>query len=464
MNNIESKSIGDLVLRQRSFYISHGTRSVAFRKEQLKKLEHILRTNEPLLFDAIYADLKKSKQDTITTELALIYHELGLAVRKLSKWSNRKRVGTNFINFPSRSYILPEPFGVVYIAGAWNYPYQLTLLPLVSAIAAGNVAVVKPSEMAPHTSQIMARLINENFPADYIHVLEGGADVAGKILEQRFDKIFFTGGSRIGKIVYEAAAKHLTPVTLELGGKNPAIVLPDCNIDITAKRLIWGKFMNAGQTCVAPDYILVHSSIEQPLLSRMKQLLHDHYSTTTLTENFMSIVNRNHFERLSKLIKPGYVFYGGVTDPEQLFICPTILQNITFDDEVMKEEIFGPILPVIRYNDLQEAIQKVQKYEKPLAFYVYGKRSAVTKKLFDELSFGGGSLNDSVMYFGNHHLPLGGVGASGMGAYHGFEGFRTFSHYKSIMEKGTWLEFWFLKSPPYKKWKLSIMRFLMEKL
>jgi aldehyde dehydrogenase (NAD+) len=457
-------NIVELVSKQRAFFSSHGTRSVMFRKKQLKRLEFILRQNEPLLFDAIYADFKKSKQDTITTELSLVYHEIRLAIRKLSRWSAKQHVCTNLINFPGRSYRLPEPYGVVYIAGTWNYPYQLTLLPLVSAMAAGNTAVIKPSEIALHTSHAIAHIINENFPADFIHVLEGGPDVAGEILQHRFDKIFFTGGTRVGKIVYEAAAKHLTPVTLELGGKNPAIVLPGCNIDITAKRLVWGKFLNAGQTCVAPDYVLVHASVEQSLLAKMKQLLDAHYSTTTITGNFMAIVNRDHFERLIKLIEPGKVFYGGVSDPEQLFISPTLLHNITFHDGVMKEEIFGPILPVLRYEDLQEAVQQVQRYEKPLSFYVYGKRSGTTDKLFSELSFGGGSLNDSVMYFVNHHLPLGGIGASGMGAYHGFEGFKTFSHYKSILEKGTWAEFWFLKTPPYKKWKLKLMRMLLEKL
>ena len=456
--------LNELVSIQRAFYKSHKTRNVVFRKEQLKKLELILRQNEPLLFEAIYADFKKSKQDTITTELSLVYHEIRLAIKKLSRWSAKQYVRTNLINFPGKSYRLPEPYGVVYIAGAWNYPYQLTLLPLVSAIAAGNTAIIKPSEIAAHTSHVMADLINSNFPSEYIHVVEGGADIAHEILQQQFDKIFFTGGTRVGKIVYEAAAKHLTPVTLELGGKNPAIVLPDCNIEITAKRLVWGKFLNAGQTCVAPDFILVHSSIEKPLLARMKELLEKHYPTDKIAENYMAIINQNHFNRLQKLIEPGEVFYGGTFDPVQLFISPTILHNVTFNEEVMKEEIFGPILPVIRYDSLNEAATKLLNYEKPLSFYVYGKRSKVTEQLFSQFSFGGGSLNGSVMYFVKHNLPLGGVGASGTGAYHGCEGFKTFSHYKSIMEKGTWAEFWFLKTPPFKNWKLKLMRFLMEKL
>ncbi|MDD8017859.1 MAG: aldehyde dehydrogenase family protein [Bacteroidota bacterium] len=457
-------AIPEVVASQRAFFDSQATRSVDFRIQQLKKLETILRNNEDDLAVAIYADLKKSRYDMITTELSLVLGEISTAIKKLPAWTKKQRVATNLVNFPARSYRLAEPYGVTYIAGAWNYPYQLTLLPLVSAMAAGNTAVIKPSELAVNTSHTLAKLINENFPSEYIHVIEGGAETATEILQQKFDKIFFTGGARIGKIVYEAAARQLTPVTLELGGKNPAIVLPDCNISVTAKRLVWGKFLNAGQSCVAPDYLLVHSSIEQKLLGEMKRLLDKYFSTEKITENFMAIVDDRHFERLKGLINPDKVFYGGVTKKEDRFISPTILRNMTFDDDVMKEEIFGPILPAIRFDSLDDVVKKITRYEKPLSFYVYGKKSETTEKLFNNFSFGGGSLNDSVMYFGNSNLPLGGIGASGIGAYHGYEGFKTFSHYKSIMEKGMWIEFWFLKSPPYAEWKLKILRFLLEKL
>ena len=457
-------NISKLVSAQRALFNTGITRTVEFRIEQLKRFDQALQSNEQLLLDAIHADLKKSRYDTFTSELSLVYREISFMLKNMKKWSGKQRVRTNLVNFPARSYLLPEPYGVTYIAGAWNYPYQLTLIPLIDALAAGNTAVVKPSEVAPQTSAAMAKVINATFTPEYCHAVEGGADVAREILEQKFDYIFFTGGTTIGKIVYEAAAKHLTPVTLELGGKNPAFVLPDCDIKTSAKRIVWGKLLNAGQTCVAVDFLLVHSSIEQQLLEEMKRVLEQHYPKESIAENYMAIVNERHFNRIQKMIDPDKVYYGGKSDKKNLFIPPTILHNVTFEDEVMKDEIFGPLLPVVRCNDLTEAIKKVKEYPKPLSLYVFGSNNGEKEKLFRELSFGGGSQNDAVMYFVNDHLPLGGVGASGIGEYHGYEGFKTFSHYKAIMEKPTWLEFWFLKVPPYSEWKLKILRFLIEKL
>jgi aldehyde dehydrogenase (NAD+) len=454
----------ELITAQRTFFESGATRSIDFRIAQLKKLDRALRLNEQLMLDAIYTDLKKSRYDTFTSELSLVYREISFSLRNIRRWSKKQHVRTNLVNFPSRSYRLAEPFGVTYIAGAWNYPYQLTLIPLIDALAAGNTAVVKPSEVAPNTSAAMASIINNAFPAEYCHVVEGGAEIAKELLEHRFDYIFFTGGTAIGKKVYEAAAKHLTPITLELGGKNPAIVLPDCDIETSAKRLVWGKFMNAGQTCVAPDYILVHASIEQQLLDAMKRILDRHFPKNDFSENFMAIVDEKHFDRITSLVDTEKVYYGGVFDKKRLFISPTILHTVTFNDAIMKEEIFGPVLPVVRYVNLDETISKIKQYPKPLSLYVFGSSNAVKEKIFHELSFGGGSYNDTVMYFANDHLPLGGIGTSGIGAYHGVEGFKTFSHYKSIMEKATWLEFWFLKTLPYKEWKLKILRLLLEKL
>jgi aldehyde dehydrogenase (NAD+) len=457
-------TIAQLVSAQRIYFNSGATRSAGFRTEQLNKFEQVIRNHEQLLLDAIYADLKKSAYDTFSSEISLVYREISFMKKNLKRWSRKQRVRTNLVNFPSRSYLLPEPYGVTYIAGAWNYPYQLTLLPLIDSLAAGNTAVVKPSEVAPQTSAAMAKIINENFPVEYVHAVEGGADTAREILDQKFDYIFFTGGTKIGKIVYEAAAKHLTPVTLELGGKNPAVILPDCSLPVAAKRIAWGKFLNAGQTCVAPDFLLVHSSIEQRLLQELKKVLDENFRQDAVGENFMAIVNEKHFDRLRSLVDDSKIYYGGNFKKEELFISPTILHNISFDDAVMQEEIFGPILPVVRYENLDDAIRTLQSYPKPLSLYVYGNDRASKEKLFASLSFGGGSANDSVMYFVNDHLPLGGVGASGIGSYHGVEGFKTFSHYKSIMEKSTLLEFWFLKSPPYKRWKLKLLRLLIEKL
>ncbi|MBP6673425.1 MAG: aldehyde dehydrogenase family protein, partial [Bacteroidetes bacterium] len=440
------------------------TRSVEFRLEQLKRFERALKANEQLLLDAIFADLKKSRYDTFTSELSLVYRELSFMIKNVRKWSKKQRVQTNLLNFPARSYRLAEPRGVTYIAGAWNYPYQLTLLPLVDSLAAGNTAIVKPSEVAPHTSSAMAKIINDTFAPEYCFAAEGGAEKAQEILAQKFDYIFFTGGTKIGQVVYEAAAKHMTPVTLELGGKNPAFVLPDCDIPTCAKRIVWAKLLNAGQTCVAVDYLLVHSSVEERLLKEMRSVMEKHYPANGVSDNFMSIVNERHTERIGKLIDPKKVYYGGVVDTKNNFISPTILHNVTFDDEIMKEEIFGPVLPVVRYDDLNDAMKLVRQFPKPLSLYVFGSNNEEKERLFGELSFGGGSQNDAVMYFANDHLPLGGVGASGIGAYHGEEGFKTFSHYKSIMEKATWLEFWFLKTPPYSEWKLKILRLLIEKL
>ena len=437
--------ISELVCEQISNFKSNSTRNIEFRIEQLRLLKKVLNDNEELLLEAIYKDLKKSRFNTISTELSLIHGEINCAIKNLKRWSRKKYVTTNLLNLPGRSYLLPEPYGVTLIIGTWNYPYQLTLLPLVSSMAAGNTAIIKPSEIIQNTSKAVADTINQNFPSNYIHVVEGDADVAGELFKQNFDKIFFT------------------PVTLELGGKNPAVILPDCNIEVAAKRIAWGKFANAGQTCVAPDYLLVHSSIEQKLLNELKNILSKTFSNSTVEDNYLAMVNDRHFDRLCNLIDPAKVFYGGVTDKKERFISPTILYNVTFDDEIMRDEIFGPLLPVIRFDNLRDVIEKIQSLGKPLSFYVFGKKSVETDSLFNELSFGGGSLNDTVLYFVNRSLPFGGVGSSGMGSYHGESGFKTFSHYKSILEKKTWPELWFLKVPPFKEWKLSVIRRLIEK-
>lgn len=458
------KTISTIVQRQREFFNSGATREISFREKHLYQLERLLKANEQQLLTAIYADLKKSSYDTYASELWLVYREIAFMRKNIGKWSRKQRVKTNLANFPARSYLLPEPYGVTYIAGAWNFPYQLTLLPLVDSLAAGNTAVVKPSERAPHTSALMTKIINENFPQEYVCAVEGGADVAQEILQQKFDYIFFTGGTHIGKMVYEAAARHLTPITLELGGKNPAFVLPDCDINVTAKRIVWGKFLNAGQSCVAPDFLLVHSSVEQQLLEAMKKVLEQYYSQQNITENITAIIDERHFDRIEKLVNRQKIFYGGIFDRSSLFISPTIMTEVTFDDEIMSEEIFGPVLPVVRYTNLDDIISILQCYPKPLSVYVFGSNSYEKEKIFTQLSFGGGSFNDTVMYFVNDNLPFGGVGASGIGAYHGVEGFKTFSHYKSIMEKPTWAEFWFLKSPPFTEWKKKLLRLLFEKL
>ena len=426
----------------------------------MKKLRSLLVANERRLYDAIYADFKKSEFETAATELLLIYHEIDLALGNMESWSRQKSVPTNLVNFPSRSYIIPEPLGVALVIGAWNYPYQLSLAPAVAALAAGNTVILKPSEIPANTAAVMASIINGNFPADYFHVVEGGVETSTALLECKFDKIFFTGSTPVGKIVYEAAAKHLTPVTLELGGKSPAIVMADCNMEVTVKRLAWAKFLNAGQTCIAPDYVLVEASVEKKFMDTLRKYIAQNY-TNEVTDNYVQIINDKNMERLLKLLDPTKVVIGGNYDRASRYIAPTVMQQVSFSDAVMQEEIFGPVLPVIAFTDLGEAIKKVKALPKPLSCFVFSTSNKKIKQVLAELSFGGGAVNDAVMHISNSALPFGGVGNSGMGNYHGEAGFRAFSHYKSILHKSSWLET-AIKYPPYKGWKQRLIRWMMK--
>ncbi|MBU2951358.1 aldehyde dehydrogenase [Tamlana agarivorans] len=454
--------ITDLLQQQQNFFDSNATKSVAFRIEQLKKLKGVLKSNEDLLYQAIYEDFGKSEFETYTTELAIIYHEISSYIKNTPKWSKRKNVATNLVNFPAKSYILPEPLGTTLVIGAWNYPYQLSLLPALTALAAGNTVILKPSELPKNTARVLAELINSNFPSHYFYVVEGGIEETTELLKHRFDKIFFTGSTTVGRIIYQAAANHLTPVILELGGKSPTFVLKDTNIQMTAKRIVWAKFLNAGQTCVAPDYILVDKSIEVAFLEALKVEIEKHYKAShSETPNYLKIINASNFERLMKLIDQYKLYYGGYSNKEERFISPTVLHNVSFEDEVMQDEIFGPILPVISFNDLDEAIQLVKNKPRPLSCYIYSKSNNSIKKILKEVSFGGGAVNDSLMQLTNSKLPFGGVGFSGMGAYHGKTGFDAFSHQKSILHKRFWLEPK-TKYSPYTKMKLRMVKWLME--
>ena len=444
---------------QKNFFNSNKTKSIDFRKQQLKKLKKLLKENEDVLFEAIYRDFKKAKFETYTTELSLLYSEIETALSQLNSWSKKKRVRTNFANFPAKSYIIPEPLGVVLVIGAWNYPYQLAIAPAIAALTAGNTVILKPSEIAFHSSAIMAKIINESFDAAVFYVQEGGVPETTTLLELPFDKIFFTGSTAVGKIVYQAAAKNLTPVTLELGGKSPTFVCKDADLEMSAKRMVWAKFLNAGQTCIAPDYVLVEETIKTSFLKAIvRELKKTNYCI--VNENYVQIINDRNFERLKKLIDPNKIYYGGKTDKTERLIYPTILDNCTFDDLVMQEEIFGPILPIISFTNLDEALAKVKEREKPLSCYVFTSSYAIQHKIENELSFGGGAINDAIMHISNNKMPFGGVGASGMGNYHGKFGFDTFSHFKSILNKPTWLEFNF-KYSPYTEWKQKIIKMLL---
>ena len=454
-------SYSEIIKKQKDFFNSNQTKDIGFRIEQLRKLKALLNSSESVLYEAIYADFKKSEFDTYSTELNIIYQDIEESIKKLPKWSRRKKVRTNLVNLPGRSYIIPEPLGVCLVIGAWNYPYQLTLSPLIAAIASGNTVVLKPSEVSPATSAVLARLINASFPPELMVVVEGGILETTALLDQKFDKIFFTGSSRVGKIVYRAAAKNLTPVTLELSGKSPAIVTSNSNLKEVAKRIVWAKFLNSGQTCIAPDYVLVAESVREELLLLLKsQIIKNNYSFEN--GNYVQIINESNFNRLRCLIDANRIYHGGETDLQNRYIAPTLLTGISFDDQVMESEIFGPILPVISYSDLNDAIGKIKSGSKPLACYIFANDKTIRNKLLNEISFGGGAVNDALMHFTNSNLPFGGVGSSGIGNYHGEAGFKTFSHFKSILNKPFWLEP-NLKYPPYSNRKLAWIKRLIGK-
>ncbi|AXT50943.1 aldehyde dehydrogenase family protein [Aquimarina sp. BL5] len=449
----------EIINTQKAFFNTNTTKDISFRVKELKRLKSVLQKSEELLYQAIYQDFKKSKYETYTTELAIIYHEIDLALVSIKKWSKRKSVSTGLANLPGRSYIIPEPFGTVLVMGAWNYPYQLSIVPAIAAIAAGCTVILKPSEIPSNSSSVMAKIIGENFDSKFFKVIEGGVKETTELLKIKFDKIFFTGSIQVGKIVYQAAAKHLTPVTLELGGKSPAIITKDVNIDMTAKRLVWAKFLNTGQTCIAPDYIMVASSVQDQLLLAIKKHI-ESADYKIENQNYTQIVNQKNFERLQNFIEEDKVYFGGHCDAETRVISPTVMSGVTFSDKVMQEEIFGPILPVISFDDLDNAIADIKTLSKPLSCYIFTKNKAVKNKILNEISFGGGAVNDAVMHFMEQNLPFGGVGDSGMGNYHGKAGFETFSHYKSILQKSFLIEL-NLKYSPYTSSKLKWLKRLI---
>lgn len=449
----------ELIEKQRHFFNSNKTKDTDFRIEQLQRLKTLLLSNQNRLNEAIHADFGKSPFETFTNEFGLVFLDIDEACKKLRSWSKRQRVRTNWVNFPAKSYIIPEPLGVSLIIGAWNYPYQLAFAPTVAAIAAGNTVILKPSELPSNTSKIMAELINSNFDASFFHVVEGGIDTTTALLNERFDKIFFTGSPNVGRIIYQAAAKHLTPVTLELGGKSPAIFTEGANLKMGIKRLIWAKFLNSGQTCIAPDYVLLPKSMKQDFLELAKAEI-EQASYSLENGNYVQIINNKNLLRLTQLIDVAKVYTGGGINQEKRIIEPTLLHEVSFDDGIMQEEIFGPLLPVLTYDSLDEAILEIKRREKPLSCYIFSNDSSLKNKLLNELSFGGGAVNEAIMHISNSRLPFGGVGNSGTGSYHGEAGFRTFSHYKSILEKGTWFETK-LKYSPYSEGKLNWIKRLM---
>ncbi len=442
--------IPDILDRHKQFFATGITKDVNFRIDQLKRLKEVIMEHETDIYDALKKDLNKSPFTSFMTEIAMVLGEIDLFISKLKKWSKPKKVRTGMVNFKANSKVYYDPYGTVLVIAPWNYPFQLTMSPLAGAIAAGNCVVVKPSEIAPATSAVMTKIIQENFVEDYISVFEGGVPVSQALLEQRFDYIFYTGSTHVGRIVYQAAAKHLTPVTLELGGKSPCIVDEDIQLNFTAKRIIWGKLLNAGQTCVAPDYILVNRKVKDALLKRMTEVIEEFYGTDpSLSDEYCKIINERHFMRLSAYIDGADIAYGGDRDMDRLYIGPTILDNVKGDDPVMQDEIFGPILPILTYDHIEEAISFVNEREKPLALYVFSKDKQIAKKVLKETSSGGACVNDTIMHLASEDLPFGGVGASGIGAYHGKHSFTTFSHQKAVLNKSTRIDVP-LRYVPYK--------------
>lgn len=449
----------DILTEQRELFNSQKTKSLKFRKIYLEKLKEVIIKNEDLLYKAIYEDFGKSKFDTFTTEISFVIKDIDYYLKNLNSLAKPKKVRTNIANQLGSSKIHLEPLGCTLVIGAWNYPYQLSLSPVVAALGAGNTCILKPSEVAENSMKAMAKIINANFPKEYLYVAEGGVEEITEILKLKFDKIFFTGSPKVGQIVYEAAAKHLTPVTLELGGKSPAIVTSSANFEVAAKRIVWGKFLNAGQTCVAPDYILVDENVKDSFLDSLKSYIQK-FNYQPDSEHYTRIINERNYNRLVKLIDPDKIFFGGKTDSFTRYIEPTILNNVTWNDAVMQEEIFGPILPVLTFKNFNEALLQIEKGEKPLSAYLFSDSSEEKEHFISKISFGGGCINDVVMHLSNDYLPFGGVGNSGIGNYHGKFGFEAFSHQKAILDRATWGEP-DLKYPPYTDKKLNWIKKLL---
>ena len=458
---VETSTIKTIVQKQRDYFNSGATKSVKFRKEQLTLLKNLVSTHEANFIEALKKDLRKHEFEAYATEIGFVLIELKKAISNIDKWAKPRTVPTPLFHFNGSSFVQPEPYGVTLLISPWNYPFQLLFAPLVGAMAAGNTAVLKPSEFAPATSAMIAKVISENFAPEYIACIEGGIPESKALLEEKFDYIFFTGGTNVGRIVYQAAAKHLTPVTLELGGKSPCIVDRDTNISLTAKRIVWGKFVNAGQTCIAPDYILVDKSVKDQLVAKIIEYVKKSYGDDAQrSEHYPRIINQQHLKRVAAYIEDGDILFGGKVDESDNYIEPTLLENVSEDAKVMTDEIFGPILPIIEYDNLNEAIAFINKRPKPLALYIFSKDDKKVQKVLSETSAGGVTINDTLLHIANPHLPFGGVGESGIGAYHGQLSFDVFSHMKSVLRR-TFLVDDPVRYAPYKL-KISWLRRLMD--
>ena len=438
---MDSTQIDDILQLQRDFYDNGATIPVSFREKQLKKLYQAVQKYRPQIEEALKKDLGKSSYESFMCEIGLVLSEISYMMRHVKKFSKRKTVYTPLAQFASHSYVQPVPYGNTLIMSPWNYPFLLSIDPLVDAIAAGNTAIIKPSAYSPATSKVIEMLVKECFSPAHVSVVTGGRAENAALLEKKFDFIFFTGSQNVGREVMRHAAVNLTPVVLELGGKSPCIVEESADIRLAARRIVFGKYLNCGQTCVAPDFILCHKSIQDKLLQELKLQVEKQFGSDPLADNdYGKIINQKHFDRLCRLLQSGELYLGGETDAEALRIAPAIMTNVTFDDPVMQEEIFGPVLPVLTYENFDELMLLLKKRPKPLAQYLFSSNKAHIRRVNEELSYGGGCINDTIIHLATSEMGFGGVGESGMGAYHGKAGFDAFSHQKSIVDKKTWLD------------------------
>ncbi|HFD8691864.1 TPA: aldehyde dehydrogenase [Clostridium perfringens] len=457
------ETLREKINKQREYFSTGETKDINFRIEKLKKLRDVLKSEEEKVFEALKKDLMKSSFESYVTEVAMVYDEINMHIKNIKKWSKKRRVKTPLVQFPAKSFIQLEPYGVVLIIGPFNYPFMLTMDPLIGAIAAGNTAVIKPSESAPETSKILKEILEKVFDEKYVlHVNpERGKEVVEELLKEKFDYIFFTGSATVGKIVMKAASQYLTPVTLELGGKSPCIIDKDCKLELAARRIVWGKLLNSGQTCVAPDYLYVHKDIEEEFIKKLEEEIKNQFGDNPLeSKDYSKMVNEREFNRVLSYIDKEKLVFGGNYNRKTFQIEPTILKNVTWDDPVMEREIFGPIFPILPFEDLDEVIRLVNSKDKPLAIYYFSEDKNKIEKVLNSTSSGGVTINDTLVHVSSSYLPFGGVGNSGMGEYHGKYSFDLFSNKKGVMNRKTFLDLK-IRYAPFQN-KLTIVKKIMK--
>lgn len=460
---MQHKTYKELIEAQRRFFLTGATLPVAFRIEQLKKLKSLIIKHQNDITHALKQDLHKAPEESILSEIVVVNKEIDYIIKNLKSWVRPEKVGSPFpLFFPGRSKIQYDPYGTVLIIGPWNYPFLLMMSPLVGAMCAGNCVILKPSEITQYTQDVIQKLINDNFPSDYLKVITADPAQMPELLQEKFDYIFFTGSTHIGRIIMSAAAQHLTPVTLELGNKSPCIVDSSADLDFAARRIVWGKFLNAGQTCIAPDYLFVHHTCKQTLIEKLTKTIANFYGNDPeKSPGYGRIINKHHFDRLRELMRDGRILYGGQANENDLYIAPTLIDDVQWNQSIMQEEIFGPLLPIITFDSIEEVITTINSKPEPLALYLFAHNKQMEDTILHRVSFGGSCVNDCLLQIANYHLPFGGVGTSGIGSYHGIYSFKTFSHPKSIFKKLGSFDLK-LEYPPFTKQKFFWLKKLLR--